>query len=304
MFTYRVWPLLAGHQVSALAQEMAMSGREGALILVDYVSGKNAEELRRHGLNYLDRLGNAWIMGQGLHISVQGMTPTREKRTARTLKPRTGVRLVFLFLKYPAAVAWTYRRIAKEAGVSLGSVGQTVELLRQQDFLQAGADGTLRLGKVEELRRQWEGWYSERLRPTLDRGRFRITGARSLEQLGEEVKNAGPSRGILVGGELAAARLTGYLRPGSVALHINKGDTDAVARLLRLVPDKEGPVQLLEWIGAADRYEAGDAEAWPLADPLLVRAELLTQSDERLRETARLIEERFLKRTPNADPTR
>ena len=91
---------------------------------------------------------------------------------------------------------------------------------------------------------------------------------------------------------------------------IPKGQVKAVAIQLRLLPTKDEPeITLLERFVppaqfedpcALDRFQ-GESR-WNLADPILVRAELLAHGDSRLREVARcILDDTILPKLPGTD---
>ena len=88
--------------------------------------------------------------------------------------------------------------------------------------------------------------------------------------------------GVLIGGELAAARLTRHLRPGTATLYAPALDPGALLAL-RLGQDPDGRVEFRRrfWTLPGDD---------PLLTPtLLVYADLLAIGDARCLETAELL---------------
>ncbi len=96
-----------------------------------------------------------------------------------------------------------------------------------------------------------------------------------------------PGRGVF-GGEVAADRLTGQLKPARVTLYV-WGVPDDVILANRLRPDDQGTVEILE---AFWRPIEDGAAARQTAPPLLVYADLMATGDPRNLEVARLIRER------------
>lgn len=297
------WPRVEGPESRWLAQELVHEAPAEtiALLLVGKTTAPARAELGRQGVNFIDRAGNASIRGAGLHIEVRGVTPDRRRPNPPDLKPATGARLVYLLLKNPGASKWKYRDLAGSAGIALGSVAKVVEALRAQDFLTVGQDRQRRLQRRGELRRTWARWYRETLRRKLELGRYRLAGELPVDQLSTEMGRHGASPKVLAGGELGAALLTGHLRPATATLHVWREDEATVARQLRLIPDEQGPVQILARLGDMDAHDGEPGLTVPLADPLLVWAEMLVTFDERLREVARLIEQQFLERRDDGD---
>lgn len=90
----------------------------------------------------------------------------------------------------------------------------------------------------------------------------------------------------LLGGELAAQVLGADIMATTAALHVARWDTDLM-RMLRLVPFSEGVITIRRQMGALDH----DVTRPGLADPLLVRVELLTIADERLDASRQMLSE-------------
>ena len=100
----------------------------------------------------------------------------------------------------------------------------------------------------------------------------------------------------LLGGELAAQALGANIIATTAVLHHPRLDTNAL-RTLHIVPADNGPITVRRIFG-----DLGHSEDDPKrADPMLVRAELLTIADERLDEArtllARRIQQRLVPRT-------
>jgi hypothetical protein len=139
----------------------------------------------------------------------------------------------------------------------------------------AEVDGRRRLLQPERLLHQWVEAYARTLRPRLLLGRYHTA-------LLDWHNALDPGKyGFLLGGELAAARLTRHLRPGTVTLYGPKIEP----RLLfdhRLRPDPQGKVEIMRrfW-----KFENEDPVIAPLP---LVYADLLAIGDARCLETARL----------------
>jgi hypothetical protein len=108
-----------------------------------------------------------------------------------------------------------------------------------------------------------------------------------------------PGEPALIGGELAAALATSHLRPARAAVHVPRGDVPLeLWKALKLVPDPGGNVDALEHFGAGEAWSWPDRDGPRLAHPLLVHAEINREgADDRLRETARLLYDRYLAET-------
>lgn len=273
--------------VSFVVREEARGvGRQGVralriktdeLLLLPYASPPVAAALREAAVPFADAAGNAWIMRPPLAVSIEGRKPSERPVKGRPAVLAGGLQLVFALLVDPEAIHLPYRELARRGGVSLGTVANTLAWLRAQRHVVAGRNG-LQLADRARLQERWELGYLEVLRDTLVLGQARVAGGASVEALLSR-----PSPGALLGGELAAAVLTGRLVPAHAAVHVEEPLAAALAAL-RLVPDPTGPVTLLRRFGSVDAGQAQGSAV--LATPLLVRVELLASGDARVRAFA------------------
>ena len=133
-----------------------------------------------------------------------------------------------------------------------------------------------RLMNGERLLDHWTEAYARTLRPRLLLGRFRGDIAALHERA------ARWPEGVLIGGELAAARLTRHLRPGTATFYAQAIDPKVVLELV-LKADAEANVDFRR------RFWEFPGEEAPLTPTLLVYADLLAIGDARCLETAQLL---------------
>jgi len=268
------------------------------MVISDHIGKDNAKLLRDRGFWYADAIGNIYIDLSEVYILVHGM-PGRpggretDMHGGNHLKPlnTNWLKIVFSILSDPfldsnptkSALNGTARRTASEAGVALGSVGTILRDLEARGFVaRETGDRRVLLNRAALLER-WATEYAERLRPKLVRGRFRST----VENWWQSVTLPA---GALLGGEAAAAELTGYLRPERAALYA-AALPDSVLVRADLRPDPDGEV---EWLVPfwGTRVALGPKGC---VHPLIVYAELLADADPRNVETARRIHEQYLR---------
>ena len=130
-----------------------------------------------------------------------------------------------------------------------------------------------------------EGW------ATLVRGRLRPRNYRPLDgrvqgPLEKRIEAAGADLGILLGGERAAAHLTGFLQTDHATLHVPRATRRAATEALGLVPDDLGPITLLDRYGEGGAHKQVGLPGTPLIHPLWAWAECLTVRDERVAQAA------------------
>ena len=179
-------------------------------------------------------------------------------------------------------MARPYREIAAAAGVAHGTVGWVMAELPGLGYL-AKVGGRRRLINGERLLDRWTEAYARTLRPRLLLGRFRgdMNVAPRATATGQ--------RDCSIGGELAAARLTRHLRPGTATFYAQAIDPKALLKLV-LKADAEGNVDFRR------RFWAFPGEEARLTPTLLVYADLLAIGDARCLETAQLLRGQLLAR--------
>lgn len=135
--------------------------------------------------------------------------------------------------------------------------------------------------------RRWAEAYRGTLRPKLQLYTYRFAQKESAANWRNQTV-----QGFYWGGETGAALLTNFLTPEKFTVYTNQHRTE-VMRQLRLVPDEQGPVEILQQFwpddlpGQADRLVAS-------APPLLIYADLITTLDSRNQEAAKRIKAEYL----------
>jgi hypothetical protein len=144
---------------------------------------------------------------------------------------------------------------------------------------------------------QWVLGYAGQLFPRLIIKTCRLAANQTLEGLAETLRFPRFGADVLLGGELAAGMATEYLRANRAAIHIDAGAAATWMKALRLVPDPDGNVDFIERFASENKWEAppDSLEGIPCANPVLIYGELLRLgTDDRLRETAELVFEKFI----------
>ena len=249
------------------------------LLVTKYINPQLAEELKQNGTEFIDTAGNAFLNQLPLYIFVKGNKPDIVKVPPfkRTFKP-AGLRVIFAFLCNPGLENKTYRKIAAETGVALGTVDWIMKELKELRFLLDMGKRDLRLLQKEKLLQRWVTAYPEQLRPKLLLGRFR----------GEygwwQQKTLDPFRAQW-GGEVAAAKLTQYLQPETITIYTTPQELDQLLIKNRLKRDQTGDIEILKRFWKLP-------EIWKhedLVHPILMYADLLATGNERNIETAKMI---------------
>ena len=267
-----------------------LKAREGfaqhpTVLISPYISEATAERCRDLHIPFIDEAGNAYLEAPGLFVYVTGKRRpihTRLTTAFRALTP-AGLRIVFALLDNPNMVAAPYREIAKVARVALGTVGDVLADLEERGHLAPETPGPRRLLAPDRLQDEWVTHYPIKLRPKLNARRFTTP---TLDWWREQDVR---QYGACWGGEVAAEKLTGYLKAARVTLYVD-GKPDRLILANRLRPDVKGEIEIVDAFWATDDSRQTD----DIAPPLLVYADLMATSDPRNIESAKLIRDRYL----------
>ncbi len=262
------------------------------LLIARHVNTEMAEELRKNGLEFIDTAGNAYINQPPVYIFIKGnktppiaapLPPTRAFRTA-------GLRVIFGFLRNPGLENKTYREIAAAVGVALGTVDWIIRELKELGFLLDMGKAGFKLIRKEALLQRWVTAYPEQLRPKQLLGRYRG------QQGWWQQKKLDPQKAQW-GGEVAAARLTQYLKPELIIIYTTAQELNNFLLANRLKKDLTGDVEILERFWHPLEVQPNE----DLVHPVLVYADLLATGNQRNLETAKIIYEQHIIRLIRED---
>jgi hypothetical protein len=266
-------------ETPALIKAKGQAHREPTLLVAPYITREVAEHCRQLHLPFIDTAGNAFLKVPGLLVYVVGNTKPAKLHydRFRALNP-AGLQIAFALACRPRLVQTTYREIAVQADVALGTVGPVLKDLEARGYLQFKNVADRKLLDPEHMIEEWVTHYPVTLRPKLNPKRFQADVQR-LQQVNLP-QNA------YWGGEPAAERLTRYLKPAEFTIYAREPIVQLVAAG-RMRADPTGNVEIL------DTFWNFDAEtAFPdVVPPLLAYADLLATHDGRDAEAARMIYE-------------
>lgn len=260
---------------------------ETILLIAPYVSREIAEYCREIDLQFIDTHGNAYLSAPGMYVYIKGEKDLAGKtapRYAKGITNPTALRILFVLLCRPAMLQASYRQITESAGVSLGAISATFEDLKKRGLLLGAERGHGR--KLLEPQRLVEEWvlnYSVALRPKLNPRRFSSPDPHWWRDVDVQALHA------VWGGEVAAERLTNYLRPATQTLYVTPEAISSclqyLVRKFRLKPDPFGEIEILEKFWNFP-LELADAD---IAPALLVYADLMATFEPRNAEVAQII---------------
>lgn len=268
------------------------------LLVLPRATVEIAEKCRELDLQFIDTAGNAYLRGPGLYVLVKGQRPiegddfqlaAQEGKRAGTA---TNLRIVFALLCKPELLNAPYRDINRAAGVALGAVGWVFFDLNARRYITGGkGKGDRVLLERQKLVQEWATNYPIKLRPKLNPRRFRAPKPDWWKEV--DITKYGAQWGA----EVAAEKLTGYLRPHALAIYLHKEQgqknlTRMVAKH-KLRADLHGDIEILDAF-----WDFEDEKPMPeTVQPLLAYADLIATLDPRNLEAAKLIHEQYLATT-------
>lgn len=280
---------LTGPTLGAIREQLR--GQPGGPILVTgYVTPPLADRLRDAGVQFADAAGNAYIEAKHFLVNIRGRQRKEHQKagmvSGRAFEPG-GLRILFAILINPEYLNLNYRQMAQAVGVAHGTVGWVMADLAARGFVvtfnAALAGKRRRLVNVEKLVQMWIEAYARALRPKLTLARYRV------DNFNRWVENFETQPDVLVGGEIAAAKITGHLKPGTATFWADKINP----RFLidnRLILDPAGNIELMKRFWQLPERNTG------LVPDLLTYADLLQIGDARTLETADLMKDRVYDR--------
>jgi hypothetical protein len=276
----------------------AKEKNHSTLLVLDYVNEKLGEKLKKEEINFLDTAGNAHLKHKGYHIYISGNKSEQKKMKpiGRAFSP-TGLKVIFALLVDPILITKTYREIAKQANVSLGSVGDIFEDLIEHDFLFEG----ISKGKKK--------WNLERFNTLIDKWAEAYPKLRQKNELGKYTTHSNidwwkdvdiTKYGALFGGEIAAYYETKYLKPEDGLVYIDEENKNNFIKDLKLFTLKREALDRQTTIEIVSKFWSEDLSSFfykNRTNPLITYADLLYSADVRNIETADPIRKEFIRET-------
>lgn len=268
----------------ALFRERTPNTGERRLLVTRYATEDQADKLRQLNLAFVDAAGNAYMNLKGLYIFTTGRKLEQRRLPARAALYRPAdLRVIFALLCRPGLVTQTHEKIKEATGVGLATINRLIHAFEREAFIMRLKGRPRRLVRKKELLEQWVVAYPQRLRPKLMIGRF------TARQEGWWTNIDPTDYDAQWGGEIAADRLTHYLKPEIATLYTGKPPNEFIFRQ-KLQKDDRGNIEILNRFWNFPKAEEG-ADIVP---PLLVYADLLATANERNVETAGMIYDQFI----------
>ena len=264
---------------------------DGLLLLAPHVRAQHAAVLERAGIDYVDLAGNAHLQAPGLLVHVEGRRPPKAAARAPGRPHKAWIKTVMALLIRPDLLDATYRNIADQAEVALGTIGACLNDLTQRGLLVDRHAGRQLIDRPA-LVALWVQAYVEALRPTLTERRLQIRAADKTE-LVARLAGVLVDRGTpwaLTGAD-AAQRRTHFFRAEETEIYANVGPFEdrTVQQALVAQPTlRAGNLIVIEPPGPLALPQALNGGV-PLAPDLLAYAELRYRGTEQAREAADLL---------------
>jgi hypothetical protein len=269
------------------------------ILFANHVGPELGRYLREHRINFADTNGNCHLSVDEGHVAyIEGRRRSKPVWESHGTG-RAGTKILFALLASPELVARPVREIASSSGASKTAASSVLNRLEREGII--GVTGRDRiLLRPDELLQRWLNGYVDRLRPRLVFGRYetRIEDPDELDRfLGAQLSTRGEGRFVdgskairwAWGGAAAEHRLLHYYRGTTTVIHFDAPPSTAAKRL-GLAPAREGAITFLGVPGPL----AFQGTQPDVAHPLLVYSELLATGEERARDAASRIRERYL----------
>tara|TARA_R110002072_G_scaffold59514_1_gene151486 strand:- start:82530 stop:83531 length:1002 start_codon:yes stop_codon:yes gene_type:complete len=273
--------------VMSQLEEMKRNSNRPIILIAEYISKKATEELKERSFNYIDIAGNAFIKCNELVIFIEGQKKTKKEKTNQSRAfQEAGLKILFHLLYKPEHLQDSYRTIAEKADVSVGSVSNVMNELKDLNLLLITSEKRI-LKNTKKLLERWIVEYNEVLRPRIMRKKMRFID-KDYQNQWRNINTHINEGYFLWGGEPGGAILTENLRPEKFTLFTNL-DLSEVARSLKLVPSENGEIEVLQ------KFWKNDLGNEKIAPALLIYADLINSGFGRNIETAKQILENELR---------
>ena len=271
------------------------------LLVADYVNPRMADALRRHGVQFLDTAGNAYVNQFPVYVYVTGnrqaalLVPAAPDGAHRAFEPK-GLRVTYAFLCRPDLLNAPYRQIARQAGVAVGTVGWVLNGLKAAQFIRGSDAGRgRRLVNCRKLLDRWVEAYPAKLKPKLLLGVFVADDPHWWRTV--DIRRYGG----LWGGEIAAARYTDYLVPEIATVYVPEPGRAPLLRDARLrkatLETRHLGAQVLLYRPFWPTELPPDNGSGPMMDlvhPILAYADLVATAEPRNLDAARILYDRYI----------
>jgi len=289
--------------LGALIEQVKRLPGKGILV-ADYVNPKMAEKLKQENVQFIDKEGNAYLNAYPIYIYVkgnkQGTTQGRELNRPNEVaefripfgQPKNrgraftykGLKVLYTFLCDPERVNATYREIAAQADVAVGTVGLVLNDLKELGYLEGRVNkANRRLRNLRKLLDRWVETYPETLQPKQLIGDFNADEPYWWKQVDIQKYHG------YWGGEIAGAKYTDYLKPEIATVYLQDDHYKRLIMDQRLhIVGMQGRTGTRVKLYKAFWHDKENGQT-DIVHPVLAYADLIATADPRNQETAQLI---------------
>ena len=272
-------------EIPAAVRAKSAPGAIPRLLVAPFITRESAARCRQIHQPFIDTAGNVFLEAAGLFISVAGMPrPTGLKPQQWKAETAAGLQVTFAIASHPSLLRATHREIAAQAKVALGSVGPALRDLEARGLISLAPPR--RILNPRLLVQGWAASFPRRLLTKLEPQRFEADPAKLA-------KANLAAYGAYWGGEIAAQRMTRYLKPAAFVIYASEPIKQLVIDQ-RLKANPHGNLEIRRIFWDFPRT----SEFPDLAPPLLVYADLMASGDGRNQEAAEIIYERWMQPSP------
>jgi hypothetical protein len=287
--------------------QQRLPGKTRALLITHQLSDQTVDRLVEKEIEFVDATGNIYLNSPRNYVLVRRPNH-RETRNPSTEITSSTIQLMYLLLRDPGILRDDYveQKLAGLADMAVTTIQKHLTRLVDLGYLQRKRKG-YKIVDYLQLFERWELGYAEVLRPSLLMGTFTyIQGEASLPSIDLKMAKLADHSEYLLGGEWAASKIIGDFKSPYATLYFPRYDktlraTQQLAVLkvqLKLKPGQEpqGELTILRQFSSANAWL--DKPSEPIADPLLIHAELNLSHDARVKTLAqRLFEQHIAPRS-------
>ncbi|MDY0213653.1 MAG: type IV toxin-antitoxin system AbiEi family antitoxin [Desulfuromonadaceae bacterium] len=265
-------------QLQSLQQQ-----QQQPLLLADYVSAPLAQRLTSAQIQFLDATGNGFIHAPPLYFNRSGNKPVKASPLPNRCVQSAGLRVLYHLLQHPELAHCTYREISNSTAVALGSIGPVLKDLQRKKILSSSTSAPRRVLNHAALHQLWESSFLHKVRPRLQIERCAVAHPWNVASLPSLIKTSKLKEEVLLGGELAASFYCDQTHAHRATLHVERSKALKLMLQLRLTPDPDGCIDVVENFSPSSAFPQRSAEGLLLAEPYLVHAELMDAGEEQRR---------------------
>lgn len=239
------------------------------------------EKCYQDGINVLDFAGNCLISANGIYVNIQGKKANMPIPTNDKTFNEAGIKLVYFFLYDKENISKSYREIAQDTGLSLGTITNVINELMANKFVSTSGKKRIIINR-EVLIEQWQQTYNRVLKPKLFIGKMKFMSKEAARNWREI---ALPDNSVW-GGESGANIIDGYLQPEIFSIYTDK-TMSALLATRNMAPAPDGQIYVYK-------------KFWPIKDNatttarLIIYADLMGSGNSRCLEAAQRIKQNGL----------